>query len=242
MKKFLFVIALSSFLFGGLQQHQQPKHDAKWDYKKHGPEHWGDFSEVCKKGKNQSPINIIPAKTVALNSTYEIKFNEDKMTKSKVFDNGHSIKVVVEDGGEIVLKGKKYKLIQFHFHGKSEHLIDGRRYDMVAHMVHQAKDGSLAVIAIMFEVGEKNRFIQKIIDNIGKILYIDPQELLPKDVNHYYHYIGSLTTPPCSEGVNWYILKDTDSISKEQLERFRKYYIDNERPIQPINTRVVESK
>ena len=233
---FSFVVILDA------KEHIQAKHDTHWDYSKHGPEHWGDFSGTCANGKNQSPINIIPAKSVSLDSSYSFHINEDYNTKAKVFDNGHSIKVIPSEGGWIDINGKKYKLVQFHFHGKSEHTIDGRRYDMVAHMVHQAQDGQLAVVAVLFEVGEKNPFIQKILDNIGKETDIDPQRLLPKDTNHFYHYVGSLTTPPCSEGVEWFILKDTDSISKEQLQRFRRFYEDNERPLQPLNNRIIQTK
>lgn len=222
--------------------HKQASHEAHWDYEKHGPEHWGDFSGTCKSGKAQSPINIIPTQSVELDTLYEVSFAEDVHTDAKIFDNGHSIKVVPSKGGKITLHGKEYTLIQFHFHGKSEHTIDGRQYDMVAHMVHQAEDKTLAVVAVMFEVGEKNEFIQTIIDNIGSTANIDPQDLLPKDVSHYYHYVGSLTTPPCTENVQWYILKDTDSISDTQLKTFRKFYLDNERPVQAINARHIESK
>ena len=244
MKKIVFSSALALSLITQLsaKEHVQAKHDAHWDYSKHGPEHWGDFSGTCAKGKHQSPINIIPAKSVSLNSSYLLNLNEDLNTKAKIYDNGHSIKVVPNQGGWVEFNGKKYKLIQFHFHGKSEHTIDGRRYDMVAHMVHQAKDGQLAVVAILFEVGEKNPFIQKILDNIGKETDIDPQELLPKDTNHFYHYVGSLTTPPCSEGVEWFILKDTDNISPKQLKRFRRFYENNERPVQPLNDRIIQTK
>ncbi len=224
------------------KEHKQASHEAHWDYETHGPEHWGDFSGTCHTGKSQSPINIIPTQSTEFNSQYEVSFTEDVHTDAKIFDNGHSIKVIPSIGGKITIDGKEYKLIQFHFHGRSEHTIDGRRYDMVAHMVHQAADKTLAVVAVMFEIGEKNEFIQKIIDNIGKEVDIDPQGLLPTDISHYYHYVGSLTTPPCSENVQWYILKDTDSVSNTQLKTFRKFYLDNERPVQAINSRHIESK
>ena len=222
--------------------HKQSHHEAHWDYSEHGPEHWGDFSGTCDAGKAQSPINIIPAQSVKFDCSYRISFDEDVHSFAKIYDNGHSIKVIPSKGGRITLHGKQYTLIQFHFHGRSEHTIDGRRYDMVAHMVHQASDKTLAVVAVMFEVGQKNEFVQKIIDNIGAEIDLDPQDLLPRDVSHYYHYVGSLTTPPCSENVQWYILKDTDSISVEQLKKFRKFYKDNERPLQPLNSRHIESK
>lgn len=242
-KEFILAITLMVLMSGcATMGHEQADHTAHWDYAEHGPEHWGDVSGTCDSGKAQSPINIIPTQSVQLDSSYEIAFAEDVHTDAKIFDNGHSIKVVPSAGGKITLHGKDYTLIQFHFHGKSEHTIDGRQYDMVAHMVHQAKDKTLAVVGVMFEVGETNTFIQSILDNIGKEVNIDPQDLLPKDVSHYYHYVGSLTTPPCSENVQWYILKDTDSISNEQLKKFRKFYTNNERPVQPVNSRHIESK
>lgn len=237
------IVSLTLLVSGcSVKEHEQAGHSAHWDYSKYGPEHWGDISGACKTGLSQSPINIIPAESSELNSVYEINFEEDVHTDAKIYDNGHSIKVVPSKGGKITLQGKVYKLIQFHFHGRSEHTIDGRQYDMVVHMVHQASDKTLAVVAVFYEVGQKNIFIQKIIENVGKVVEIDPQELLPKDVSRYYHYVGSLTTPPCSENVQWYILKDTDTISSEQLKKFRKFYEDNERPVQPINSRHIESK
>ncbi len=251
MNRFIVSVAFTLLLVGNaaaqnadalLEAHKQVSHEAHWDYAEHGPQHWGDFSHICESGKAQSPINIVPTQSVELSTLYEVSFAEDVHTNAKIFDNGHSIIVTPSNSGKITLHGKEYKLIQFHFHGKSEHTVDGRQYDMEAHMVHQADDQTLAVVAIMFEVGEKNALIQTIIDNIGKTANIDPQDLLPKDLSHYYHYTGSLTTPPCTENVQWYILKDTDSISSAQLKIFRKFYLDNERPVQSINSRHIESK
>jgi len=151
------------------------------------------------------------------------------------------LKVTPVDAGYITLHGKDYKLQQFHFHGMSEHTIDNRRYNAVAHMVHVAKDGTVAVVAVMFEVGEPNAALAKILDADGKVK-VNPNDILPADTSHYYHYKGSFTTPPCTENVQWYIFKDTVNISKEQLKKLRKYYKNNERPVQPLNKRVVESK
>lgn len=230
----LTLMSLSTLSFAGVEAH--------WDYDKHGPEHWGHFSETCAKGKEQSPINIESEKTIQLDKSFFIKMHDDHNSLSNVVDNGHSIKVTPVDGGYITLHGKEYKLNQFHFHGMSEHTIDGRRYNAVGHFVHLAKDGTVAVVAVMFEVGEKNAALQKILDNTGKSIKINPKELLPEDLNHYYHYKGSFTTPPCTEGVQWYIFKDTVSISQEQLKELRKYYQNNERPIQAINGRKIEAK
>ena len=227
------LLATSSIAFAGVEAH--------WDYAGHGPEHWGHFSQTCKEGKEQSPINIETEKTAQLDKSYTIKLAENYNGVSTVVDNGHSLKVTPVDAGYITLHGKDYKLKQFHFHGMSEHTIDGRRYNAVAHMVHVAKDGTVAVVAILFEVGEENPTLEKILDAKGKVK-VNPNDLLPEDTDHYYHYKGSFTTPPCSENVQWYIFKDTVNISEAQLKKLRKYYKNNERPTQPLNHRVVQSK
>ncbi len=227
------LLTTSTLAFAGVEGH--------WDYDKHGPEHWGHFSEKCEKGKEQSPINIETEKTSQLDTSYSIKLAESYDGVSTVVDNGHSLKVTPVDAGYITLHGKDYKLKQFHFHGMSEHTIDGRRYNAVAHLVHVAKDGTVAVVAVLFEIGEKNPTLEKILDAKGNVK-VNPNDLLPKDTTHYYHYKGSFTTPPCTENVQWYIFKDTVNISKEQLDKLRKHYKNNERPTQALNHRVVETK
>jgi len=217
-------------------------HEKHWDYGQNGPAHWGEFSKTCSLGHSQSPINIVLGKTVELNPKYSLKLNEDLHTKAKIIDNGHSIKVTPEKGGTIVLNGEEFKLLQFHFHGKSEHTVNGKRYDMVAHLVHQnPKTKQYAVIAVFFKEGKKSPFLDKIINNTGKTVEIDLPNLLPKDTQHYFHYVGSFTTPPCSENVQWYLLKQPAEASKEQIEAFRKYYVDNERPVQELYDREVEA-
>lgn len=213
-----------------------------WDYREHGPEKWGEFSQTCAKGHAQSPINIISDETVSMDTQYALHLHEDVHTTAKVIDNGHSIKVTPKAGGTIELHGETFHLLQFHFHGRSEHTVNGKRYDLVAHFVHQnPKTEQLAVVAVFFEEGENNPVLDNILGNIGEEIRIDPQDLLPKDTAHYYHYVGSLTTPPCSENVQWYLLKHSSSASKDQIEAFRKYYVDNERPIQELYDRKIES-
>lgn len=216
--------------------------DNHWDYAENGPTHWGEFSRTCAKGHAQSPINILPGKTVSLNPEYILHLDEDIHTTAKVIDNGHSIKVTPKAGAKILLHGEAFILQQFHFHGKSEHTINGKRYDLVAHFVHQnPKTKQLAVVAVFFEEGDNHPVLDNILGNIGEEIRIDPQDLLPKDVAHYYHYIGSLTTPPCSENVQWFLLKQPDQASRNQIRAFRKYYVDNERPIQELFDRHVEA-
>lgn len=230
----LALMSASCLSFAGVEAH--------WDYEKHGPEHWGHFSKTCADGREQSPINIESEKSIQLDKSYSVEIHDDHDSVCNIVDNGHAVKVVPVDGGYIKLHGKEYKLNQFHFHGMSEHTVDGRRYSAVGHFVHLAKDGTVAVIAVMFEVGEANQALQDILDNAGKSIKVNPKALMPEDVNHYYHYKGSFTTPPCTEQVQWYILKDTTSISKAQLKELRKYYKNNERPLQAINGRKVEAK
>ncbi|HID72589.1 TPA: carbonic anhydrase family protein [Candidatus Micrarchaeota archaeon] len=216
--------------------------DSHWDYTENGPTHWGEFSRTCAKGHAQSPINILPGKTVSLNPEYILHLDEDIHTTAKVIDNGHSIKVTPKAGAKILLHGEEFILQQFHFHGKSEHTVNGKRYDLVAHFVHQnPKTKQLAVVAVFFEEGDNNPVLDNILGNIGEEIRIDPQDLLPKDLSHYYHYIGSLTTPPCSENVQWFLLKQPDQASRDQIQDFRKYYVDNERPIQELFDRQVET-
>lgn len=242
MKKIM-IAATTVALLSSTAFAQDTKHEKHWDYSQNGPSHWGDFSKTCAKGHAQSPINIVPGKSVKMDTSYKLTLHEDVHTTAKVIDNGHSIKVTPKEGGTIELHGETFKLLQFHFHGKSEHTVDGKRYDMVVHLVHQnMKTKQLAVIAVFFEEGKNNAILDNVLGGLNKEIRIDPADLLPADTQHYFHYVGSLTTPPCSENVQWYLLKQPATASKEQIEAFRKYYVDNERPIQELHDRKVEAE
>lgn len=219
-------------------------HAPHWDYVEHGPSKWGEFGETCAKGQAQSPINILTNQTNSLDTSNTIVLNENIQTKAAMVDNGHAIQANIENGGTLKVEGKEYKLLQFHFHGKSEEQIDGKQMDLVAHMVHKNSEGQLAVVAVLFNEGkEPNPMIQQVLDNIGKAAAeINPEDLLPKHKDHYFHFMGSLTTPPCSENVKWYVMKEVQSATKEQIEAMRKYYANNYRPVQPLNGRRVQSK
>jgi carbonic anhydrase len=218
-------------------------HEKHWDYAENGPVHWGEFSKTCAEGRSQSPINIVSAETVTLNQDYTLTLAEDVATTAKVIDNGHSIKVTPAKGGSITLNGEQFNLLQFHFHGHSENTVDGKQYDMVAHLVHQNPETKqLAVVAVFFEEGENNALLDNILGGVGAAdIDLNPKDILPADTAHYYHFSGSLTTPPCSENVQWYVLKQPAPASKEQIDAFRKFYVDNYRPVQALNDRVVES-
>ncbi|RMG91875.1 MAG: carbonic anhydrase family protein [Zetaproteobacteria bacterium] len=250
MKKVWIAIAAMALMgtpaFAG--GHGHGEHAKHWGYEGDvGPAHWGQFSETCAKGKSQSPINIETAKVVKKGlQPIEIHYSEAKAVKGKVLNNGHTIKVETENGGYIVANGKRFDLLQFHFHSPSENQVDGKPYDMVAHFVHKAKDGQLAVIAVMFEKGKSNAALRKVWKKMPKEVGesagyrgLNLNAILPKD-RSYYHFTGSLTTPPCSENVEWFVLKHPVSIGAKQLSKFHKLYNGNVRPTNPLNGRVVE--
>ncbi|MDP3464411.1 MAG: carbonic anhydrase family protein [Sulfuricurvum sp.] len=221
----------------------EASHEVHWNYDAHGPAHWGEFGETCQAGKAQSPINIITKETRGIDQTDILTLRESVKTKASIADNGHAIQVNIDNGGKVNVDGVDYTLVQFHFHGLSEEQINGKHSDLVAHMVHKSAFGSLLVIAVLFDEGKTSHpMVQTVIGNVGKTVEINPATLLPKDIEHYYHFMGSLTTPPCSENVKWYVLKEVQSVSKEQVTALRKFYDHNYRPVQPLNTRVVESK
>ncbi len=233
---------ISALLITATVMFAHSEEHAHWDYATHGPADWGHFSATCEKGKSQSPINIRTVDTVNLNSSHILKLDEDRHTVAEVIDNGHSIKITPKKGGKIVLNGVVFKLLQFHFHGNSENTVNGVHFDLEMHMVHQNADGTLAVVAVVYNEGKNNPALDNILGGIGKTIRIDPADLLPADTNKYYHWVGSLTTPPCSEHVEWYLLKEPQSASKEQIAAFRKYYDHNFRPTQPLNNRKVEAR
>jgi len=218
-----------------------------WAYEgEGGPDNWGklkgDFA-TCADGKRQSPIDIRDGIGVDLEP---IQFTY-RASQFRVVDNGHTVQVAV-GGSSISLLGKAYELVQFHFHRPSEERVNGKAFDMVVHLVHKSEDGKLAVVAVLLEKGKDNPLIQTVWNNLPleknedvtpPALTIDVAQLLPEN-RSYYTYMGSLTTPPCSEGVLWLVLKQPQQISPEQLAIFARLYKNNARPIQPSFTRLIK--
>lgn len=218
-----------------------------WDYEgAGGPDNWARLdpkNQVCASGLRQSPIDIRDGIKVDVEP---IKFNYRPST-FRIVDNGHTVQVAVADSS-ITLTGKTYELVQFHFHRPSEEKINGQRFDMVVHLVHKSDDGQLAVVAVLLERGSENPFIQTLWNNLPleknvdvspPDLAIDPSALLPAG-RSYYTYMGSLTTPPCSEGVLWLVMKQPAQISPDQLNIFSRLYKNNARPIQPTAGRLIK--
>jgi len=218
--------------------------NAHWGYSGHGdPSHWANLAPdfaTCGSGKSQSPIDIQDVKIST--DTPPIKFNY-KLTRLNVVNNGHTIQVNVEKGSSITVGAKTYQLLQFHFHSPSEHTIGGKPQDMVAHLVHKADDGQLAVIAVLMNKGADNPIVQKVWLNLPKgqqakktDVTINVKDLLPANMA-YFNYTGSLTTPPCSEGVNWMVLVNPVQVGGAQIATFTKMFPASVRPVQPGNGR-----
>ncbi|MFQ5468762.1 MAG: carbonic anhydrase family protein [Gammaproteobacteria bacterium] len=219
-------------------------HEIHWSYGGIGaPVYWGELRDefsTCGEGSSQSPIDISFANVAPLADIQAKYLNSDL----HVVNNGHAIQVDIDNGSSIVVDGKWYELLQFHFHSPSEHTIGGKAYPMVAHLVHKAADGQLGVIGVMITIGKANALIEKIWANIpahaGEKFDSDDQintsGILPRDMS-YFNYSGSLTTPPCTEGVNWMVLTAPITISQEQLDQFQALYTGTARPVQPLNGR-----
>jgi carbonic anhydrase len=221
-----------------------------WSYEgAAGPAKWGtlekDFS-ACGSGKAQSPIDI--RDDAATKATLPPINFDYKASTLKIIDNGHTIQVNYAPGSFITVGGKQYELVQFHFHKPSEEHLNGKSYDMEAHLVHRDQQGHLAVVAVLLSTAGANPLIQTLWDNLPKkketesvmnAVKINVANLLPTS-KAYYTYVGSLTTPPCTEGVTWFVLKNPTMISADEIARFAKSYPMDARPVQPLNGREVK--
>jgi len=220
-------------------------HEPHWSYEgADGPTHWGDLSasyRACATGRAQSPIDIDlshadHAALPPLHAHYHA-------TAATEIDNGHTIQDNVAPGDSIELGGTRYELEQLHVHQPSEHLLAGRRYPLELHLVHRAASGALLVVGVMVEEGGANPALGELIAhlphrNAVEHLTIDPSPLLPTD-RHYATYDGSLTTPPCTEGVTWVVLTSPIHASRAQLDRVARAVHDNARPVMPLAGRHV---
>ena len=245
-----FVVVLLT-LGGALSAHSNPalSHPIHWSYSgEDNPSHWGDLSSeflTCKTGNQQSPINFEKSQ---ISNLPNIEFNY-KNTPFKIINNGHTIEEKYEPGSFIKITGKRYELLQFHFHAPSEHTVDGKHYPVEAHLVHKSEDGKLAVVGVFMKEGNSNDFLETVWTHIPtqkgeKVVYgvsVNASVLPPEDKS-YYNYIGSLTTPPCSEGVSWNVMRTPIEVSSEQIARFTAVYSGNARPVQPLNRRIVKVK
>ena len=247
---FIPIIVVLSFetAFAADMHSAQAAHATHWSYAGDtGPERWGELSPdyaTCSQGKQQSPVDISHAERAKLPI---IEFNY-KPSALDVINNGHTVESDYEPGSSITLDGKTYNLVQFHFHHLSENTLNGKHSPLEGHLVHKSADGKIAVVAVFFEAGRANPAIETvwahmpktaINENKPKGMKVDASQLLP-DSREYYTFPGSLTTPPCAEGVTWLVMSHKMTASKQQIDAFAILDPNDARPVQRLNGRTIQ--
>ncbi len=218
-----------------------------WEYSgEAGPDHWAELTPefaLCGAGRMQSPIDL---GTPSAEAHVEVVAGY-RSGPLDVVNNGHTVQVNFQRGSRLVSSGDAYDLLQMHFHTPAEHAVSGKRYPLVAHFVHRDASGQLAVLGVFFEEGAANPELEKIITHVphnahgaaqASDVRFDPDNMVPHDLK-VWRYMGSLTTPPCSEGVNWHVAEQVMTASREQIEALHALMGDNARPVQPLNNRLL---
>lgn len=218
-----------------------------WSYEGDtGPQHWGSLEadyEACGLGKKQSPIDIAKPTQADLKNV-EFHYSPSALN---IVNNGHTVQVNYDPGSYIVLDGTRYDVTQFHYHAPSEHEVDGKGFPAELHIVHADSQKNLAVVGLLLQSGAENEALAPFIDNLPPTqseerdagVQIDIKGLIPADQTTY-RYDGSLTTPPCSEGVEWVVMTTPVSLSADQLSALGDVYDANNRPVQALNGRTVD--
>jgi carbonic anhydrase len=240
------------------EEGHEASHIVDWGYEADdGPEKWGSMDPdwiLCSEGLEQSPIDLANAAAIDLPeveihtpSDHEVEvFNQQEVIDA--LDNGHTIQINTKGVERMIVGDRSYALVQFHFHAPSEHTVDGERFPMEMHFVHRAEDGALAVVGVLIEEGAENPGIAPLWAQLAEApgtettLQIPPEfaeHLFPDEGTGVYHYRGSLTTPPCSEGVSWYLRRTPTQFSKEQIAAFTAVYDHNNRPVQALGERTL---
>lgn len=217
-------------------------HGPGWSYRgPTGPEYWSRLDTAfaaCAAGQQESPIDL----SGAVSADLEPLDLQWRRLPARVFDTGHAIQVEASPGSNLTMGGKGYQLLQFHVHQPSEHLLNGHRYPLEIHFVHTAPDGTLGVVGVFAEPGESNAALQTVLAAVASAgpaddrPSLDLTSLLPEQ-RGYFRYAGSLTTPPCSETVDWAVLAEPITVSDDQIEAFARLHPGNTRPLQPLNRR-----
>jgi len=250
----ILILGLTGFLLAPLPGHSQTtnRDEPLWGYEGGtGPEHWGEIEKdhdkhlLCREGEKQSPINIIEHAQNSLR--VPLAFNYFK-SSIQIINNGHTVHLSYEPGSYVIFENQRFELIQFHFHHPSEHRLNGKTYDMELHLVHKTPQHRYVVFSIFMKKGQENASLRKLWERIPKdldreVVYkkelIHVSDFLPADKT-LFHYFGSLTTPPCSQLVSWFVLESPIELSEEQIKYFQKFIDHNARPVQKLNGRVVQ--
>jgi carbonic anhydrase len=244
MKRSAMTLAIGLSLALGAMGSAMAQH---WTYEgDSGPQNWGKLDAkfaVCANGRNQSPIDLkifVEADLKPLKLDY-------KASVAEILNNGHTVQVNYNAGSSLGVDGVSFELKQFHFHAPSENKINGKQFPLESHLVHADQDGNLAVVSVMFQEGAANGLLSKLWEKMPNKAGeknavpggLNVTQMMPKE-RDYYRFNGSLTTPPCSEGVRWFVIKRPATASKAQIEQFSKAVgVANNRPIQPTNARSV---
>jgi carbonic anhydrase len=224
-------------------------HHVSWDYAGSGsPEHWAELSEEfiqCAEGHFQSPIDISTMDAIEHpGSVLSFQYHPSPVD---VVNDGHTVQAILEASNILTANQHDYELKQIHFHVPSEHQVDGIVYPMEMHMVHADSNSKLAVVGVFIKEGKENQYLktfwQTLPEQIEKHVHpegkCDVSHLLPEE-HTVFHYQGSLTTPPCSEGVEWFVMKEPVTLSKQQIKQFKELYPQNNRPVQEHHAALIE--
>jgi carbonic anhydrase len=232
-------------------------HSVHWGYEaSDGPAVWGSMNSdwaLCAQGVEQSPIDLTNATQIKLSpiQLHILRGQELEVLNQagviNALDNGHTIQINAATSERLTVADKSYVLVQFHFHAPSEHTVNGEHYPMEMHFVHKADDGALAVVGLLLNEGETNPGIAPLWSQLTaapsaatiRMPTEFTEHIFPDVGTGFYQYDGSLTTPPCSEGVKWYIRKTPTTLSKEQIAAFAEVYDHNNRPLQALNERML---
>ncbi len=229
------------------KHHNENTHTTHWGYKgENDPAHWSNIKDdyLACSGNSQSPINIEKKLAKKHTGKNNLQLNYMKSILD-ILNNGHTEEFVISKGNSLVFNNKTYQLKQFHMHTLSEHTVNGDHFPLEIHFVNKAEDGTYAVLSILLKEGKESLFLGKYLAKFPKTKgeyksneVIDINSVIP-NTEHYYHYKGSFTTPPCTEVVDWIILQDNPTASKKQLTILHNLMHDNYRPIQKLNERVI---
>ncbi|RID57095.1 hypothetical protein BRARA_F00499 [Brassica rapa] len=255
---FVFIILNFISLSTAASSHGEVEDEHEFNYKKNddkGPERWGEIKpewEMCGKGEIQSPIDLMNERVKIVSHLGRL-IRDYEASNATIKNRGHDIMLKFEAGaGSIKINGFQYELQQLHWHSPSEHTVNGRRFALELHMVHEGKNGRMAVVTVLYKIGRADTFIRSLEKELEAITDLDDAEkhvrmIDPKQIKigsrKYYRYIGSLTTPPCTQNVTWSVVRKIRTVTREQVRLLRVAVHDdsltNARPVQPINKRVV---